>query len=619
MSMQLLSVFLLALLQSATVRCDDIEEDHDALKAHFLEQFFESEGNFTSNFSASLGDPIKENDIQLIYANVIDAGNVPGKKRLEELVARMRPLFNALPKDSDGLLSYQTSRYAIHRHMMQERSWFIRGLESSDAASIHRQSIDSEWVVSYAHGLILQRSMTVGTNLPDLALIVATLEDLVLFDMKKRLNATYVYLGMSASEPQTKPLVQCAFEAFMFYTLAFDNIAGEDDRDPFSLPGTLSPAGRREKLCGGLLLPSVSKEPEVAEWSRQVLAAVGDAPGDLMSFSQASTFAYKFLTDYSPLQERDCHALKDVLVSLEGKAEGRKAGRVDVKSYHDAHEIGDFRFRETEEDLRRSGVLDEATETPYIVVSNYVGARTNCVESSGLFAFCCKIECDAILSNLELHLGAPAASASEIQAAIALLPSSVSAPQALRAGLLERLTSLEREHHGTVPIHSDAFSILLHEMFPRECPQPHPLRSSSFPMTAGEWLHEEGYVWAEDSAAEDAEGNPGAVSNAGEKTLLLMIAAVLALVWRALGSLGDFQYDSTVMQGLRGVLGASNVPVARYCCLVLACLSGVAALAGSRFLGQIVLMSVAVVVVRCFLYRMNNSCAGKQKCAEAEV
>eukprot|EP00928_Gymnodinium_smaydae_P053120 TRINITY_DN3718_c0_g1_i2.p1 TRINITY_DN3718_c0_g1~~TRINITY_DN3718_c0_g1_i2.p1 ORF type:complete len:615 (-),score=108.96 TRINITY_DN3718_c0_g1_i2:155-1999(-) len=614
MSMQLLSVFLLALLQSATVRCDDIEEDHDALKAHFLEQFFESEGNFTSNFSASLGDPIKENDIQLIYANVIDAGNVPGKKRLEELVARMRPLFNALPKDSDGLLSYQTSRYAIHRHMMQERSWFIRGLESSDAAAIHRQSIDSEWVVSYVHGLILQRSMAVGTRLEDLALIVATLEDLVFFDMKKRLNATYVYLGMSASEPQTKTLVQCAFEAFMFYTVAFDNVGLVNDRDPFSLSGDLSPEARRAELCAGTLVPQISKEPEIAQWSKAVLEAVGDEPGDLMSFSQASVFAYKFLTEYSPLQERDCHELKDVLVSLENKTEGGKTGRVDVKSYHDAGDIGDFRFRETEEDLRISGVLDEASDTPYIVVSNYVGARTNCVESSGLFAFCCKIECDAILSKIELQLGAPAASVSAIQAAMA-----TSAPEAVSAEALERLASLGEAHHGVVPIHSNAFALWLHQMYPRECPQPHPQRSSTFPMTAGEWLLEDEHVWAEDSVAQDSADISSSGSSTTCRILLVLLATVSGLVGRALGSSGFNGYERSVALHVRAVLGPVDIVVARRCSLSLACLSGVAALTDHAFLGKLVLLSVSALAVRCFLFRMPLTSAVQQKRAECEV
>eukprot|EP00928_Gymnodinium_smaydae_P053122 TRINITY_DN3718_c0_g1_i4.p1 TRINITY_DN3718_c0_g1~~TRINITY_DN3718_c0_g1_i4.p1 ORF type:complete len:615 (-),score=105.14 TRINITY_DN3718_c0_g1_i4:402-2246(-) len=614
MNMQLSFVLSLALLQIATVSCDDSENAHDALKAHFVEQFFEGSGNYTSNFSASLGDPIKESDVQQSLANAIDAGNVMGQKRLAELAAAMRPLFNALPKGHDGLLSYQTSRYAIHRHMMQERSWFIRGLESSDAASVHRHSIDSEWVVSYVHGLVLQRSTAVGTSLPDLALIVATLEDLVLFDMKKRLNATYVYLGMSASEPQTKPLVQCAFEAFMFYTLAFDNIGTFANRDPFSLPGDLSISDRRAELCGSALLPQISKEPEIAQWANSVLDAVGDEPGDLMSFTQASAFAYKFLTDYSPLQERDCHELKEVLVSLEGKTEVSKPGRVDVKSYHDAGDIGDFRFRETVEDLRSSGVLDESSETPYIVVSNYVGARTNCVESSGLFAFCCKVECDAILSNLELHLESSAAPASAIQAALAL-----AAPEAASAEALERLVSLEEAHHGVVPIHSSAFALWLHQMYPRECPQPHPHRSSSFPMTAGEWLLEEDYVWAEEHDAEESGGISGSGSSTTRRILLVLLATVSALLWRALGSSGVNDCERSLALQVRAVLGPVDIKLARRCFLGLACLSGVAALVDNGSLGKLVLMCASALAVRCFMFRVPLTPSMQQKCADSAV
>merc|ERR1740138_1994669 len=51
--------------------------------------------------------------------------------RLDELQARVKPMFVSLPKDARNLLSHSTVRYALHRITTARHGWTITSLEPS--------------------------------------------------------------------------------------------------------------------------------------------------------------------------------------------------------------------------------------------------------------------------------------------------------------------------------------------------------------------------------------------------------------------------------------------------------------------------------------------------------
>eukprot|EP00928_Gymnodinium_smaydae_P094691 TRINITY_DN7993_c0_g1_i2.p1 TRINITY_DN7993_c0_g1~~TRINITY_DN7993_c0_g1_i2.p1 ORF type:complete len:616 (+),score=100.26 TRINITY_DN7993_c0_g1_i2:86-1933(+) len=602
--MQLLVVFLLFLEKVAEANSDNGEKDFAALKEELVDKYDDDNGWYASNFSASLGHPINESIVQQSLEYVANVEDVQRRRRLAELSASLRPLFVALPKDTDGMLSYQTSRYAVHRFMMQERGWYIRGLESSIAESGETNGIDSEWVAAYLHGQILQRTGSMGTSLSDLALFVAALEHLIYFDASNRLRAVYEYLGFAVEKPQAKTDILCVMDAFMFYMVSFDNLAQEADKDPFTIPGNYSPAMRRDELCDGSLVDQISTEPVLKDWRHAIEDTVGDEADDKLSFSQATRFANKFLDNYHVIQQADCRALKKHLVSAEESSGNHKAGSLDLTSYHKLDQFGDYQFQESEEHLRRAGILDETSKTPYLVLANYVGSRINCVESSGMFAICCQNECDAVLAQLEVQLEASAASASEIVAILTKLSSISSfAPLEPSSDLLDRLSFLERAHHGVVPIHSEGFAMWMHNVYPRECPQAQPHRSSTFPMTAGEWLHEEGESWVEESITQ-AGVSESHVDDV-KKIMLLTMAISLLILAVAL--------ESPSFYTLRVKLGINDISATRRCCLFLSALNIFAAFTDSLPLGQIITMFIAAWIVRSLLYRLRIRAATDAK------
>merc|ERR1719171_41575 len=101
-------------------------------------------------------------------------------------------------------------------------------------------------------------------------------------------------------------------------------------------------------------------------------------------------------------------------------------------------------------------------------------------------------ECEDILGRIEQELAAPAAPIQQLATLVSTIPSAtVSAPRNLSAVLLGRLEEIAEAHGGQVPLHGRLFSQWLHHAFPRECPYPHEVGTTS-PMTPEEWMAETG-------------------------------------------------------------------------------------------------------------------------------
>eukprot|EP00928_Gymnodinium_smaydae_P086389 TRINITY_DN7047_c1_g1_i1.p1 TRINITY_DN7047_c1_g1~~TRINITY_DN7047_c1_g1_i1.p1 ORF type:complete len:630 (-),score=90.86 TRINITY_DN7047_c1_g1_i1:217-2106(-) len=598
-----LAIFSTTLMDIMIVQSAGSEKQFAEMKAELL-----ADGRPSSNFGDPLVDPITEADVQRVLADVVESSNsILHSRRLAKVIAALRPIFTSLPKDKDGLLSYQTSRYAVHRWMMQEHGWFIRGLEPSEEASIHEKRVDSEWVPSYVEGEVLKRSGALGVSLSDLSTMVATIEDLIFVEIRKKFQAVYIYLGMSTSEPVEKQLVHCAMDAFVFYMMSFDLLQARANLDPFWIDGDVSIDGRREIICRPQFLTRLlGYRPQVRQWSSAVFHAVGDSPNGLMSFQQALAFANTFVAELAAYNEVDCQGLKGALVESEDADSANKTGRVTLRAYHEKRGYKYWPFTESAEQLREAGILDDDVQgEPTIIVSNYVGSRLNCVESSSLYAVCCKIECDNLLSSLEIKLAAPAGTADEIGRFVATLPfSSVSLPE-ISPELFARLKQLQAAHHGRVPIYSEAFAMWMHSVYPRECPQPHPDRSATFPMTAGEWFDaaaEESWIGANG----DARAHDDAAQDVVEKKTCALLLASFLCTFLCFSCRSQGPVGSALQVRLLKVFGRRGVSVIRSASAVVAAFSASFALIDGIRIGMILLVLASLFSIRLLFLNLHH-------------
>jgi len=191
---------------------------------------------------------------------------------------------------------------------------------------------------------------------------------------------------------------------------------------------------------------------------------------------------------YHTLNDLECRSLKGTMGELEGRA-----GRVRLPAFYRKGLYSHWQFDERPEYLRFVGALDESEPgSPSVILPNYLSARTNCLEASGLYALCCRNECEDLLGHLEKQVGAPSAPELEVARLVAALPSdTVEAPRFLSSALLGRLSEIAAGNGGVVPLHGRLFAQWMHHAFPRECPYPHEAGTTS-PQTPDEWLQRMG-------------------------------------------------------------------------------------------------------------------------------
>lgn len=427
--------------------------------------------------------------------------------RLDQWEAVLRPTYSSLPKGPDGLLEHQAVRYVLHRLFVKQHGWFIRGLEPSDEAP--PPYLQGEWVPSYLQGLLEQRlgrdgGRTGGLNLRELAALAATLEDLTNREAAGRLEEAYQVLRIPTSEHLDSRQVEDVLVTYMMMYLTGHNTKN------FT---AMSPEAVREYKTK--FVKRYAGWRDVESWMEKMIEhnhlLLLDETGTALdtSFEAMTHIVVEIGEHFGEFNEGECQSLKATLVEMED----RMPGRVILKDFYTKSLHSHWNFNEKIEYLRRLGALDETDpEQLRVIVPNYVGSRPNCLEASGLYAVCCRNECDDLMGQLEAQLGAPSASPERIIELVVALPimSSQSGGGSVRvagkptlslsSSLAERLSEIARANGGDVPIHGRLFAQWMHHVYPRECPYPH--KETASPLSPSEWMEESGYSAAHSSEEE---------------------------------------------------------------------------------------------------------------------
>merc|ERR1719343_1153878 len=149
--------------------------------------------------------------------------------------------------------------------------------------------------------------------------------------------------------------------------------------------------------------------------------------------------------------------------------ESRKGGRVRLPEFYKKALFSHWQFDEKLEYLRTLGAADETEqENPLVILPNYLTARTTCLEATGLYALCCRNECEDLMGHLEAEVAASEATPERLSELVSAMPSdTVQAPRELPAKLLRRLSDVAAANGGVVPLHGRLFAQWMHHAFPR--------------------------------------------------------------------------------------------------------------------------------------------------------
>jgi len=412
------------------------------------------------------------------------------EKRLDSIKHSLMPIVAAVPKNSRGKLGHAAVSYALYRLFVQRHAWFVIGLEPFKALaewnSTSAVSVIDQRVPAYVTGLFHSRLGEHGFGLHELAVLAATLEHLVHKESLMRLSVAYRSLNFSAEDVLSTQDGEEVMDTYMAMYILGPLIRNLSN---VSVPWVRFLRANVSELYPGF--------PETQKFLRDVSETVAPAR-DYLYYSDVANLVEEVGDRYGRWQDYECRALKDMLVEMEDQSPGG-AGRVRLAEFYKGSLYdGKWQLVEKIDYLRKLGALDESKpDNLRVIIPNYVNGPSNCVASSSYYSVCCINECEEILSHLEIKIAAPEATPTKIANLIAQLPSAtVAGNRTLSAWLLRRLDDVAQHHAGVVPLHGRLFAQWLHYAYPRECPYPHAMGTTS-PQTADQYVRENREDFAE--------------------------------------------------------------------------------------------------------------------------
>jgi len=441
-----------------------------------------SKSDFTGIANVSVED--LEKDFLEELANSTSA-SIATKSRILTLESTLRQTFTVVPKGGDGTMSQSVVRYVLHRFFVRKHGWFIRGLEPGSEtikAESNVRSNSQEWIPSYLLNFLEHTIAGRGVNLRELAVLAATMEDLVRREELGHLHKAYSTLWLDEEEPLSSEESFSVMETYMMIYLLGGNFT-------ISSP---SKAHRLLELFG----------KKVASWDKTVLwlQRIHQKYSSVaQTFDATSKMVAEVGERYGIFNDDECSRMKTELM----KMESQKPGRVRLVDFYKRSLFGPWEFNEKMDYLKAAGLLDESDpKTPLVILPNYVASRPNCMLSSSFYAVCCRNQCEDLMDTLEREIGGPNARPSQISKIVSKLTTdTIQAPRPLPKSLMRRLQEVAERNHGQVPLHGRLFAQWMHHAFPRECPYPNEAGTAA-PLTPDEWMQKTGQ---EDSKASKEE------------------------------------------------------------------------------------------------------------------
>ena len=183
-----------------------------------------SQGNLRARgFEASV--EAAEHQLSMIF------GHGENDERMTRLEGLLRPTVAAMPKNEDGGLDLRAVRYALKRHFMVHHGWTFEGLgnygtrNDTSPASLLKSKMPSSVLET-----LVERLGTRRIGLHEMALLVATVEDVVRSDALDLLRIAYERLSLPMDARLDRKQAVLVIKSFGFFHIR-DSSRYEHDGD----------------------------------------------------------------------------------------------------------------------------------------------------------------------------------------------------------------------------------------------------------------------------------------------------------------------------------------------------------------------------------------------------
>lgn len=452
-------------------------------------------GKVGGPFAAINGDRVGLDDLQAAMDAVMGCGSSDEVERewdtMQSAKEALMPMWKTLPKNSNGRVSWRSLRYMAHRHFMQRYGLMVRGFEPSrivNASHIGHADVFESHVPHFVELLMDEGRAARGFMLEDAASLVLTLERLMFDSESATLKRAYDHEHVATQgRLNSKDLFQ-VLETYMVHWM----IGADEETIEYALenPSALEVGFPHWQDIRSF----VTGQIHALDYTR----ANGRQPNKESSsmlrtytFDDAHEMVGSITKSFGSFWEGVCQEMKGTLVSMDT----RGTGRVPLSQFYGSALTTEARFGESEAYLRDLGALDETSvwREKQVLIANYMQGVSNCIVSGSNYLVCCANECEGILGEIEVAIGAPTALPHHILRVVRNIstPSSEDdSPPLVDGPLAAQLERLADLHGGRVPLHSRLFAQWLHYVYPRECAFPHKagLKTTQTPTEYGNHL-----------------------------------------------------------------------------------------------------------------------------------
>jgi len=434
--------------------------------------------------------PIGRTEVETLLMSELSNAFRGGAARdhISSLEVELTGMYTAVPKDASGGLGHASVRYVLRRFFEQKYGWFIRGLEPGNFSAHQAEVVETltqskmrtlqEYVPEYLQEFIQDmKGGGRGINLRELAVLAATLEDIIHKESDQRLEMALALLELPLNSPLNQAQVRKSLDVYLMIYMLSGSSTLSDGKSVLDAP------------------QQIWDYDNVKHWMHSLQFEVAPPSlGETVDFKGASLVAEEVGKRYGTYNDVQCQNLKAELLQVEST----KAGRVRLADFYKNGLSGVFAFTEKVEYLRTLGMLDESnTSEPYVIIPNYVAGRQNCLTASDFYLTCCRNECEDLFATVEKKFQKSMANPEEILELVASFSTeTVKGPRTLSETVVRRLNSIAESNRGQVPLHGRLFAQWMHHAFPRECPYPSQSGDAAV-MTVDEWTHATGHKSAQ--------------------------------------------------------------------------------------------------------------------------
>eukprot|EP00928_Gymnodinium_smaydae_P024016 TRINITY_DN19581_c0_g1_i1.p1 TRINITY_DN19581_c0_g1~~TRINITY_DN19581_c0_g1_i1.p1 ORF type:complete len:591 (+),score=122.50 TRINITY_DN19581_c0_g1_i1:70-1773(+) len=421
-------------------------------------------------FLAPTGTTVNSEDIRsgIDYAiQKLVSKDSESEKRSAFIESSIASTVQALPKNSVGRLEPKSVRYVVHSYFAKVHGWRIEGLEPhsahADLSEVHSVSVLKEKLPTLVESILEDRQSGRGLTSDHVVLMIFVLEQLLFFESLAMLPKLYFANGFSTADEIDEAGMK---EILISYLMTFrQGTNAKLDSVEYHL------AYKAARMKGPLADALVTFAQDTLvnyEYKHRNRMNPFEAPW--YTYTHASEIIMELAHGYGKWQDGDCRSMKEHLVNMSVSG----SGRVPLNVFHSQTSEGFYNFRESLEYLNSIGALDMSSKDAFQVrLVNYVLGPTNCIARNSYFSVCCISECEDVMSEIEVHVQSPRASADHIIRVVEnITTSSVDAPRELRSELKTKLRAIAERHGDSVPLYGRLFAQWLHFSFPNECPYP---------------------------------------------------------------------------------------------------------------------------------------------------